>query len=129
MHAPSIRLSASLLPLLPLLPLLSPLTAQSDPETEAQLQQRARAIHARVLTLDTHKDISANLAPEQLPDDPVEAARLRQRFDPAERGNQQVDFPKMREGHLDCAFFIVYVGQGRNDGAGFVRAKQQAMLK
>ena len=122
MHAHPAALSA-------LLSLLAPLTGQQQSESPEALEKRARAIHARVLTLDTHKDISANLAPEKLPDDPAEAARMRQRFDPAERGDQQVDFPKMREGHLDCAFFIVYVGQGRNDGAGFVRAKQQAMLK
>ncbi|HLQ36700.1 MAG TPA: dipeptidase [Planctomycetota bacterium] len=103
--------------------------AQDAPTAEAELQARARAIHARVLTLDTHKDISAQLAPEQLPEEPQARAEYRARFDPTVRGSNQVDFPKMRAGGYDCAFFIVYVGQGPLTDAGFHRATEQALAK
>jgi membrane dipeptidase len=67
-------------------------------ETEAQLLERARGIHERVITLDTHADINpANFTAERnyTMDLPT-----------------QVTLPKMEAGGLDAAFFIVYVGQG-----------------
>ncbi|MGA1606624.1 MAG: membrane dipeptidase, partial [Planctomycetota bacterium] len=96
----------------------------SSPDLEA----RARAIHERVLTLDTHKDISPLLAREA-PSDPETRERFRKAYDPSVDGDQQVDFPKMRRGGLDCAFFIVYVGQRANDAAGFARARAEAFDK
>ncbi|HEX5051579.1 MAG TPA: dipeptidase [Planctomycetota bacterium] len=96
---------------------------------EAELIARADAIHARVLTLDTHKDISPQLAPESLPEDPATREEFRRRFDPSVRGSQQVDFPKMREGGYDCAFFIVYVGQGQLTEGGYKRALAEANAK
>jgi membrane dipeptidase len=92
-------------------------------------QQRADEIHARVLTLDTHKDIEPQLAPESLPSDPETRERFRRKFDPTVRGTQQVDFPKMREGGYDCAFFIVYVAQRKLDAAGYARALREANAK
>ena len=89
--------------------LLTPAAAAQLP---ADLVARAKAIHARIFTID-----------------PAESLRWRRRTDPTVRGENQVDFPKMREGGYDGAFFIVYVGQGRLDGAGFHLAKKQAMLK
>jgi membrane dipeptidase len=65
------------------------------------LVAKARAIHERVIALDTHVDISAaNLAGEQnytqdLP-------------------RTQVDIPSMTKGGLDAVFLIVYVGQNRS---------------
>jgi membrane dipeptidase len=88
------------------------------------VEVRARAIHGRVLTLDTHKDISPLLAREA-PSDPETRERFRMAYDPSVDGDQQVDFPKMRRGGLDCAFFIVYVGQRSNDAAGFARARSE----
>jgi membrane dipeptidase len=64
---------------------------------EATLVARARAIHERVITLDTHDDINtANFTREQ---------------NYTQRLNTQVNLPKMEEGGLDAAFFVVYVGQ------------------
>jgi membrane dipeptidase len=45
------------------------------------------------------------------------------------RGSCQVDFPKMKEGGYDCAFFIVYVGQGALTEAGYHGALAGAMAK
>ncbi|MFQ5503633.1 MAG: alpha/beta fold hydrolase [Planctomycetota bacterium] len=102
-----------------------PLASAQDPDLVA----RARRIHARVLTLDTHKDLSPLLARQDFPQEEKARERFRQRYDPAFRGSRQVDFPKMREGGLDAVFFIVYVGQGRLTEAGYKRAKAQALRK
>lgn len=89
---------------------------------DAALEQRARAIHDRVMTLDTHVDI--NPASFRA-DTPNYTQRL--------RGRSQVDLVKMEEGGLDAAFLIVYVGQPANmanqDSAGFAQAHAQAMEK
>jgi membrane dipeptidase len=76
---------------------------------------RARAIHERVLTIDTHDDIPFNFATPEV--------------DAGVRGPRQVDIPKMVEGGLDAAFFIVYVGQGPRTMEGNERAKEQALTK
>ena len=72
------------------------LTAQV-PTTDADLVRRARAVHERVITLDTHNDIE--------PENFTAAKNYTQRLD------TQVNLPKMIEGGLDASFFIVYVGQ------------------
>jgi membrane dipeptidase len=82
---------------------------------DAELLQRARAIHDRVITLDTHVDISpANFTAE--------------RNYTQDLGNQ-VNLPKMLSGGLDAAFFIVYVGQGELTPAGYDDAYKQAIAK
>jgi membrane dipeptidase len=101
-----------------------PPPAKAPADTKA-----ADAIHDRVLTLDTHKDIDPKLAPESLPDDPKTREEFQRRYDPTVRGSQQVDFPKMRAGGYDCAFFIVYVGQGQLNEGGYKRALAEANKK
>jgi membrane dipeptidase len=92
-------------------------TAQST--VEDALTNSARAIHERVLTLDTHNDIN----PENFTTDRNYTQDL---------GNQ-VNLPKMFAGGLDASFFIVYVGQDRTDtaftAAGYDRAYKQAIDK
>lgn len=92
--------------------LAAPLAAQDDPALVA----RARAIHDRVMTLDTHVDINpANFT----------AAR-----NYTERLSTQVNLPKMEEGGLDAVFFIVYVGQDTAlNVAGYARAHASALEK
>src|SRR6187402_2730025 len=68
------------------------LVAQED-----ALTRKARGIHERVMTLDTHDDISPN-------NFTAECNYTR------DLGNQ-VNLPKMIKGGLDASFFIVYVGQ------------------
>ncbi|MEM8710624.1 MAG: dipeptidase [Planctomycetota bacterium] len=95
--------------------------------------EEARELHDSLLTLDTHKDISDRLADPKLKKlaesgDP-EGVRLYRRNDPTVDGSSQVDFPKMRQGGLDSAFYIVYVGQGDLDAAGYALAAKQATAK
>ncbi len=84
-------------------------------ETEAALVARARAIHERVLTIDTHDDIPLDFATADV--------------DPGVRGARQVDLPKMEEGGLDAAFFVVYVGQTERTPENEAQAKADAMTK
>lgn len=100
-----------------------------DDGPDAALLVRARKIHREAVTLDTHKDIATSLASPEIPEDPVEAARAIRKNDPTVWGSNQVDFPKMRSGGLDVAFYIVYVGQGSLDEAGFAQARSQALAK
>lgn len=76
---------------------------------------RARAIHAQVITIDTHVDIPNNFGSDEV--------------DPGVRGRFQNDLPKMREGGLDAAFFIVYQGQGERTPEGYAAANRIAMGK
>ena len=86
-----------------------PLDAQSD------LESRARAIHERVITLDTHDDINpSNFTAER---------NYTQDLD------TQVNLPKMFKGGLDASFFIVYVGQGPLTPEGYDNAYKQAIEK
>ena len=80
-----------------------------------ELVARAKEIHERVITLDTHVDISPdNFTPQTnyltTPD-------------------TQVDLPRMEAGGLDAAFFIVYVGQGPLTEEGYAAAYKAAMEK
>jgi membrane dipeptidase len=97
---------------LALLPACAATTARPAAD---ELTARARAIHDRVLTIDTHDDIPFDFATPEV--------------DPGVRGARQVDIPKMVDGGLDVAFFIVYVGQGPRTPEGNERAKEQALTK
>jgi membrane dipeptidase len=91
-----------------------PLAAQDD----AALIARARAIHDRVMTLDTHVDISPTAFRRDSANYVTGVAR------------NQVDIPKMEAGGLDAAFLIVYVGQAPViDSATMARAYASAMEK
>lgn len=79
------------------------------------LVARARAIHERVITLDTHDDID--------PADFTAGCNYTQRL------TTQVNLPKMKEGGLDVSFFIVYVGQGPLTPEGYGNAYRQAIAK
>ena len=101
-----------LLPHLFVLGLVLPAYAQTP---DAALVAKAKAIHERVITLDTHDDIDVrNFTPER---------NYTQRLD------NQVNLPKMEEGGLDASFFIVYVGQGPLTREGYDRAYAQAVAK
>ncbi|HEY2434774.1 MAG TPA: membrane dipeptidase [Vicinamibacterales bacterium] len=90
------------------------LTAQDD-----ALTAKARAIHERVMTLDTHNDIN--------PSNFTSTCNYTM-----DLGNQ-VNLPKMIKGGLDASFFIVYVGQDTGPDAftpaGYDRAYKSAIEK
>lgn len=86
------------------------LFAASDDE----LVERARAIHERVMTLDTHVDIPFNFASSE--HDPLDA-------------EAQVNLQTMRSGGLDNVFFIVYVGQELRNDRTYLGARADALTK
>src|SRR3970282_398534 len=81
---------------------------------DEQLVAQARAIHERVMTLDTHDDIELNHATsESLPGSvPI-----------------QNSLDLMEAGGLDAAFFIVYVPQTARTPEGYLAARADALAK
>jgi len=90
------------------------LSARQAP-ADAALLAKAKAIHEKAITLDTHVDIGgADYATEKL--------------DPGGPTSRKCDLPKMKAGGLDGVFLAAYVGQ-RPDltAAGFKPAYNQAI--
>jgi len=102
-------------PFLAVVSFLAAAIALSAQQPDAVLVAKARAIHDRVITLDTHNDIN--------PRDFTKERNYTQRLE------TQVNLPKMKEGGLDASFFIVYVGQGPLTPEGYDRAYKQAIEK
>ena len=69
-------------------------------------------IHEKVLTIDTHTDTPLRFSNPNFD--------ISKRNDPIE-SNTKLDFPRMKEGGLDAAFFAVFIGQGdRNEEANSI---------
>lgn len=93
-------------------------TPQPSAMSQEELVAKARAIHDRVMTLDTHVDISPAAFRRDTLNYVTGIAR------------NQVDIPKMEAGGLDAAFLIVYVGQARTINDSTMQAAyEQAMEK
>lgn len=89
--------------------------ADAGLESEAGLIERARGIHERVITLDTHNDIdAANFTAEQ--------------NYTMDLGNQ-VNLPKMKAGGLDVSWMVVFVRQGDLTSEGYAQAHAAAIEK
>ncbi len=87
----------------------------SDKAPVASLEDTARAIHQAVITIDTHDDINVNNF--------TDSVNYTQSL------TTQVNLPKMREGGLDVAWFIVYTGQDSLTPGGYQRAEANALSK
>jgi membrane dipeptidase len=87
----------------------------SSQQGDAALLAKARAIHDRVLKLDTHNDID--------PAHFVPACNYTMRL------TTQVNLPKMADGDMDVAFLIVYVGQRLPTEEEYAYAYEQAIEK
>lgn len=90
---------------------------ESKPETmsEDQLIAKAKGIHDRVITLDTHCDINVKNFTDSI--------NYTQELD------TQITLPKMKEGGLDVPWFIVYTGQDSLTDAGYAKAYDNAISK
>ncbi|MFT4603560.1 MAG: membrane dipeptidase [Rhodothermales bacterium] len=75
----------------------------------------ARAIHDRVITLDTHDDISVSNFTEE----------LNYTMDLS----TQINIPKMVAGGLDVTWLVVYTGQGELNAEGYAAAYENAISK
>ena len=89
-------------------------------QDEEDLTAKAREIHDRVLTVDTHCDT------------PMVIVRgdwdIGERHESGQRGSGKIDLPRMAEGGLDAEFFAVFVGQGQRTPEGYAIAKERATL-
>ena len=79
-----------------------------------------RAIHQRLICLDTHLDTPAVFTR------PGYDMMQRHSFDTA---LSQVDYPRMIEGGLDGGFFAIYTAQGPLTPAGMMAARDAALLR
>lgn len=78
-------------------------------------EERAKLIHEKVLTVDTHTD-----SPWYLLQGGFDMAK-RHDF---EKEHSRVDFVRMQEGGLDAVFFAAFVGQRKRDQEGNMKAKE-----
>ena len=75
----------------------------------------AKSIHEKVITIDTHCDINVNNFTDSI--------NYTQELD------TQITLPKMIEGGLDVAWFIVYTGQDTLSTEGYQKAYENAISK
>lgn len=92
-----------------------PASANDD---EKALLKKAKKIHEKAFTVDTHADTPMLLS--------------RPGFDvtkenDARTSNSKVDYPRMRKGGLDAIFWAVYLGQGPRTPEGHETAKTKAL--
>jgi microsomal dipeptidase-like Zn-dependent dipeptidase len=90
-------------------------TKTSEATTSAELLTKAKEIHKRVITLDTHNDINVNNFTDSI--------NYTQELD------NQVNLPKMKKGGLDVSWFIVYTGQKELNKEGYDNAYKNAISK
>ena len=88
---------------------------KSTDSEDPRLVERARKIHEKIITIDTHADINVKNF--------TDSVNYTQRL------NTQVDLPKMEDGGLDVAWFIVYTGQDTLSAEGYAQAEENAMAK
>ena len=75
----------------------------------------AAALHASIVTIDTHIDIPWPTGPDAFVDAP------------RGKGARRVDLPKMQRGGLGAGCFAAYVPQGKRDAEGFRAATERAL--
>lgn len=88
--------------------------AQPDP-----LRQKARELHRRLLTIDTHTDVPMVMSKPGFD--------INSRNAYTDANNSTVDFPRMREGGMDAMFFAVYLGQGPLSPEAHAEVKTKAL--
>src|SRR5210317_1795111 len=103
---------------LSILPLLL-LFGSNNPITEESVAEKAKRIHDKVLTIDSHTDTPLWMTREGF-DIGVNNTVIT-------RGSK-VDLARMEEGGLDAAFFAVFVGKGPRDDSGNAKAYERAMI-
>lgn len=88
---------------------------EAQQKTELTLEERAKIIHEKVITIDTHDDINVKNFTDSI--------NYTQKLD------TQINLPKMIEGGLDVAWLIVYTGQDTLTTEGYAKAEANAMSK
>lgn len=89
--------------------------AEGEKKKDETLLEKAKRIHEKVITIDTHDDINVKNFTDSI--------NYTQRLD------NQVNLPKMKEGGLDVAWLIVYTGQDSLTADGYAKAEKNALSK
>nr|WP_299173077.1 dipeptidase [uncultured Allomuricauda sp.] len=79
------------------------------------LEEKAKRIHQKVITIDTHDDINVKNFTESI--------------NYTQNLETQVNLPKMKAGGLDVAWLIVYTGQDSLNADGYAKASDNAISK
>jgi membrane dipeptidase len=88
-------------------------------KTPLTVEERARELHTKILTVDTHCDTAFSLLRTDW--------KIGDRHDPALRSSGKIDLPRMKEGGLDAEFFAAFVGQGPLTAEEYAKAKDSAL--
>jgi len=88
---------------------------ESQQNAEISIESRAKKIHEKVITVDTHDDINVKNFTDSI--------------NYTQRLETQINLPKMKEGGLDVAWLIVYTGQDSLTDKGYEKAKANAISK
>ena len=83
------------------------------------IEQKAREIHDRVLTIDSHTD-----TPLRFTNQDYDIAE----WHDARKGGGKIDIPRMEKGGLDAAFFAVFLGQNERNENGNQDAYDKAVM-
>ena len=94
-------------------------TACTVSKTPLSVEAKARELHKRILTVDTHCDTAFSLLRTDW--------KIGDRHDPALRASGKIDLPRMKEGGLDAEFFAAFVGQGPLTPEAYTKAKDSAL--
>lgn len=89
--------------------------ADSTDISQEAILNKARAIHKRVITLDSHIDINVN--------------NFTDTVNYTQDLNTQITLDKMYKGGLDIAWFVVYTAQGELTNFGYEKAYKKAISK
>ena len=98
-----------------LLIILSCQNIDNKSKIDTQLINKARQIHSRVITLDTHNDFNVSNFTDSI--------------NYSQNTNSKVNIPKMKEGGLDVSWLIVYTDQGELNKNGYKKAAVNAQNK
>ena len=97
-----------------IVPLFTIIAAVSVGAQPATVSARAARVHKQAIVLDTHIDTTQFLLRDNWDffarhDPPIRGAAASTGSTRSNDGNSHVDFPRMREGGLDAAFFSIYM--------------------
>jgi membrane dipeptidase len=84
---------------------------------QGSIEAKARKIHQEIYTIDSHNDTPMSFGDPDF--------NMAERHD-IKNGGSRMDFPRMKEGGLDGAFFAVFTGQGPLTDEGRQKAYQRA---
>jgi len=87
---------------------------------EKSLEAKARELHMKILTVDTHCDTAMSMTRPNWD--------IGERHETGKPGSGLIDLPRMKEGGLDALFFGCFVGQGARTPEGYAQAKTRVLL-